>query len=292
MKKIGWEWLQDNHHRFVGQEVWSMDGFFNGHRTLTHLSIALRGAPPPNYTGSISTYTSFAVGCISSRGRQMKCMVFTKDPAFDRTRNSTKTRKELLAKIDEAAKLYGIDADRVIYVKPVGGESKNFVAEKAQFVDLFLKRFKVQNGPILSDGGNAFSDAGERRGWADHLVYPSCVHQLLSPNDNRWHGAGKQDWRLSGIDFSDNIVQIFCMMHCMDKAAGECKKWFKANLQTNRAQPSREVFDRLFSGKSAVEMQKFEAARKAFIMHEGLDPRGEGDVRLEDGLDGFYWVNK
>jgi hypothetical protein len=73
-------------------------------------------------------------------------------------------------------------------------------------MNIFKDVFVEKNPLIFHDAGHAFGtertgSALEGYAFIDELVYPSDVHQWLSPNDQRFHGRAKARWR-SSKDYS------------------------------------------------------------------------------------------
>ena len=91
------------------------------------------------------------------------------------------------------------------------------------------------NCTILSDNGNSFKD-GEKDilidlGFKYHLCYPAVVHQYLSPNDNKFHGAAKRKWKNLGLDFTDDVKSSIALLHCLDECCIDVQAWFHNNLR-------------------------------------------------------------
>ena len=120
-------------------------------------------------------------------------MLFTYNPAFGR---------------DDAEKFfekYGIDGTRVVIIAQPAGKKKTYATESAPMVSAFFKYHTVNKSDhIMSDGGKSFTwkkvDIFADLGYNQHAIYPSPVHQFLSPNDNRLHGVAKQRWRAADIN--------------------------------------------------------------------------------------------
>ena len=83
-----------------------------------------------------------------------------------------------------------ISADRIVYVGKDTGESRTYVSESKELVELFFEKYNIQpNSIVMSDNGNAFipSKDGNREspltsaGFNTLKQYPAAVHQFLSP---------------------------------------------------------------------------------------------------------------
>src|SRR5580704_9711337 len=84
----------------------------------------------------------------------------------------------------------------------------------------------------LSDCGSAFgSGVLEALGFSRHAQYPPAVHQYLSPNDNNLHGAAKQLWRQSGVDFRDDVSSSLLLLKLLDEqTVAHSRSWFDRNM--------------------------------------------------------------
>ena len=51
-----------------------------------------------------------------------------------------------------------ISADRIVYVGKDTGESRTYVSESKELVELFFEKYNIQpNSIVMSDNGNAFT---------------------------------------------------------------------------------------------------------------------------------------
>lgn len=170
---------------------------------------------------------------------------------------------------------------------------KSYCPEHRLWVEDFCNGIEIPKGAvILRDGGGAFWSDGsilEELQWDNHIKYPACVHQLLSPNDNRWHGAAKKRWRESGVNFKDDAAASIKLLLFLDKETHGCEKWFRTNLQVDREEVSREIVEQLVLGNSERVQDYYKRCRRLYRIHVGLDARGEAHERPNDALDGTYW---
>jgi hypothetical protein len=294
---MAWDWLQNHHKLFRREKLWSVDCFFTGHRLDTHKSFVVSGGPPANFSSGFCSYTALGVTCICADGRYYETLVFSTNPIFNRKRNPTARRRKIWAEIDAVFKKWGIDPDRVIYVSPEemkgkkGKETKKSIvpAQVARIKDFFSHYMIEEDCVILSDGGDEFACLVEL-GFAKHIPYPSPVHQWLSPNDNRLHGAAKQRWRKSGVDFKDDAEALASLLFFMDDETRNSAKWFDTNLQIDQPVARRQGVESVIRGKKHSMNRYYVDARKEYRFKFGLDPRGEYDDRLPDDLDGIYWT--
>ena len=136
-------------------------------------------------------------------------MMWTTSPSFRTDRNMTDRRQKLVDYLEEMKEHYGIDGTRIRWV-PKTSKRTNMVSEAAYLVREFFAHYGVpENCVIFSDGGNSFKekevDIFPSLGFAQHYIFPSAIHQFLSPTDNDLHGAAKVPWRHNVEDFSDEL---------------------------------------------------------------------------------------
>ena len=118
----------------------------------------------------------------------------------------------------------------------------------------------------------------EALGFEKHVAYPSAVHQYLSPNDNRLHGAAKARWRNSGVDFKDDVESSLKLLSHLDedlKAHGAT--WFERNMLGLTAGSATELIRGRRGQRSQVDYDRL-SAYKNFV---GLDVKAgseEGDA--------------
>lgn len=288
--EMAYSWLLKHHHAFYASNLWSIDGYFTGHRLDTHHSFVVSGGPPANFSGGICSYTAFGLTLICGDGRYYKSVLYTSNPIFNRARAPTPRRTALWDEIDELCAHYGVKADRIVYVPPPANKAtKHIVPASAAIVEDFISRCKLEEGAIvLSDGGAEFANL-EALGFAQHITYPAPVHQYLSPNDNRLHGAAKQAWGAAGIDFKNDAMALVSLLHFMDEAMAGVETWFQTNLQVDSLSVSQEKVAALIRGNKHVDNGFYIECRREYRFVCGLDPRGEYKDRLADGLDGRYW---
>ena len=130
----------------------------------------------------------------------------------------------------------------------------------------------------------------ESYGFSQHIRYPGPVHQWLSPNDNRLHGAANQVWRKSRIDFKDDALAIISLLAAMDEQTKSVDTWFHKNLQVDSLSLSKEKVADLIRGEKHSYNKTYVQARWDYLFATGQDPRGDYTDRLPDGLDSRYYV--
>ena len=93
-------------------------------------------------------------------------------------------------------------------MKQKEGRTSTYVGEKPEMLAYMATIYTCKSTYIHSDNGNVFTtngrdvlkDAGYKR-----FTSPSAIHQFVSVNDNKLHGAAKAEWRSNRLDFSDDV---------------------------------------------------------------------------------------
>lgn len=126
-------------------------------------------------------------------------MLFTYNQAFRFDRHSTARRDEQVAHLAQLLDQFNIEDSRIVYIGYETSERRTYVAESPFLLRLFFARYEIEEGCVaLTDNGKSFWE-GEMDvlldlGFAKHTCYPAAVHQFLSPNEDRYHGAAKRVW--------------------------------------------------------------------------------------------------
>jgi hypothetical protein len=103
------------------------------------------------------------------------------------------------------------------------------------------------------------------------VAYPAPVHQYLSPNDNRLHGAAKARWRNSRVDFKNDVESSLMLLHDLDVDLTEYgETWFKRNILELNSRSARE----LIRGRSGERAQVDADRLLAYRMFVGLNAEG------------------
>ena len=190
--------------------------------------------------------------------------------------------------------------DQIFYVGLSKSETRVYVSESADLLRLFFEDFKVPDDcVVLSDNGNSFFDEGEdvllELGFSKHVQYPAAVHQYFSPNDNRLHGAAKQKWRNSQIDFSDDVTACCSLLHFLNESISEVPTWFDSNMQLGSSATDRGAVESMIKGPTANKSKFHRKCLREFRSWQYGDARGgipDAPKGLESGLDGVYWEKK
>ena len=143
------------------------------------------------------TYTNCVVTLIWSDGvPRTPPVMFTNDPKFRDRDLTTYRRKQIRSEADSLFKNYNVDSYQVFWL----GGSSHYVPESMEILGFYGAMVQVpKESVIFHDAGNAFMSQGQSvipLIWGTRAaIYPTIIHQFLSPNDNRYHGVAKQKWR-------------------------------------------------------------------------------------------------
>jgi transposase len=270
-------WLRTTPLDVPRSRLCSIDFAFSGHRKDLRSSWSPVGGAQPRSGTAVSTYTNCIITCVWADGRnRTPAMLFTYDQKFRRDRSPTEKRKAEVAYLDECLRCYEIDADRIVYVGKEKGENRTFVAESADLVRRFFETYGVEKDcTVLSDNGNAFKDDGvdifEALGFKQHRSYPAAVHQYLSPNDNRLHGAAKKAWTESMVDFSDDVLACCYLLNLLDWCNKDVRKWFSTNLQLKEEEPTLERIEALIKSERVSESEYYKECLGEYRVFAGQD---------------------
>jgi transposase len=272
--RLALDWLRSTPLNVSRPALCSIDFAFSGHRRDLRSSWSPVGGAQPKSGMAVSTYTNCIITCVWADGKnRTPAMLFTYDQRFRRDRSPTGRRTAEVAYLDECLTRYKIDAQRIVYVGEEKGENRKFVPESADLVRRFFQTYGVGRGcTVLSDNGNAFKDDGadifDAFGVAQHLCYPAAVHQYLSPNDNRLHGAAK---KASPVDFSDDVLACCSLLNLLDWCNKDVRKWFDTNLQLKEEEPTLEKIEALIKGERVSESEYFKECLREYRVFTGRD---------------------
>lgn len=247
----------------------SVDFTFTGHRTDRRLSYAPAGGVQPKSSIACSQFTNCIVTVVWSDGvNRTPPALFTFNGKFRLDRVGRNAWVQERDKLEEALVRHGIEAKRVIYIGAEKNETRTYVSESADLLRRFFALYHVRRKEVVfSDNGTAFFPGGvsvlEALGFTKHVAYPAPVHQHLSPNDNRLHGAAKARWRNSGVDFKDDVeLSLGLLSHLDADLEAHGATWFQQNILDLTAKSARELirgrsgqrsqvdYDRLYAYKS------------------------------------------
>lgn len=229
-----WDWVQGMDFPSKRRSLCSLDFTYTSQRNLLQRTFSLSGTSQPKVDHPGSRFTNCIVTCLWADGanRTPACL-FTYNHAFRTDRTPTARRTELSKHLEREADRHQIDLHRIVYVGNTTGETRTFVQESDDHVKHFFTYYAVPKGAwVLSDCGTAVSGGGlKERGFSHHAQYPPAVHHYLSPNDNNLHGAAKQLWRQSGVDFHDDVSSSLLLLKYLDEqTAAHSRSWFDRNM--------------------------------------------------------------
>ena len=233
-QQLLWDWVQGMDFPLKRQRLCSIDFTYTSQRNLLQRTFSPSGTSQPKVNRPVSRYTNCIVTCVWADGaNRTPAVLFTYNSAFRTDRKRTARRTEMHEHLEREANRHHVDLGRIVYVGKKTGETRTFVQESDDLVKSFFMYYQVpENTVILSDCGHAFAGGVLKAlGFLRHAQYPPAVHQYLSPNDNNLHGAAKQLWRQSGVDFRDDVPSSLLLLKLLDEqAATYSKSWFDRNM--------------------------------------------------------------
>ena len=259
--------------------VASVDFTFTGHRTDRRLSYAPTGGCQPKSNTACSQFTNCIVTVVWSDGiNRTPPALFTLNGKFRLDRVGRKAWLQERGKLQDALVRYGIDAKRVIYMGAEKNETRTYASECSDLLHRFFALHRIRRqGVVFSDNGTAFFPGGvsalEALGFVKHVAYPAPVHQYLSPNDNRLHGAAKAKWRNGGVDFKDDVESSLRLLSHLDAELGaHGATWFERNILGLTAESARELIRGRSGQRSQVDYDRLHAYRSFVGLDEGVGP--------------------
>lgn len=277
----------------------SLDFTYTSHRTARPQSLAGRGRKSAARK-KISRFTNCLVTALLSNGVQLDSILYTLNSDFRTDRKKTKVRVAKEMKFSLALAKYGISEDRTLYDGKLKGEKGTFAKEYSDMIRDFLEYHKDKLDGLdvifLSDNGNAFKDGEEsiieKLGYGKHIFYPACVHQYLSPNDNRLHGVAKAVWRSMFKEFSDDVQCSLALMKCLDDVPEDTiRGWFRRNLFLDGGIVRDEDVKELISGHPSKWSDLHDACINEYKEWAGIEePLSAEARRLSTTLDGEYYA--
>lgn len=214
-------------------EICSIDTTYTRKPTDKSFTYIRRGSPQPKSKHKTFLYTDSIVTMIWADGvNRTPCILFTYNPRMAPTQPNTVRGRETRMEFTDALARTEIDESRVLYVK----SKKNYFGENSEMYEAFLTRYNLdKNVAVFHDAGKGFKKGPvsvfDKLEFANHIEYPSDVHQYLSPNDNNLHGAAKQKWKLEYNEFETRVEAPLRLMQLIDCDAAEHSQWyFRRNI--------------------------------------------------------------
>ena len=146
---------------------------------------------------------------------------------------------------------------------------------------------------VFTDNGDEFANMDERFGFARHIVYEPCVHEWLSPNDNRLHGV-KLAWRKDlNVNFEDDVDTCLNLMNRLDNVSEKLiNGYFRRNFALGGQDITKEVLEEIMGKDREIGAEYYEECLYEYRVFSGQDARGtvpDGLAELVSLLDGKYW---
>ena len=218
--------------------------------------------------------------------------------------NTTTRRMMIRSEVDDLFTMYNIHSYQVFWL----GETSNYVPESMEILGYYGAMVQVPpESVIFHDCENAFMSQGESvipLIWGvKAATYPPIVHQFLSPNDNRFHGAAKEKWRSlsaeKGWGKEDSVESSLALLSFLSHYdPKEVSSYFRENffLERKSIQPDR-CMGLVTSGllkkiRKSPHFDQAQAAYRRFIQEHQRTNASEMSSPppcLEGTLDGKYW---
>ena len=283
----------------------SIDFTYTSHRTYSVRSFSRRGSDQPKICKMLSKYTNCIVTLVWSDGvNRTPSMVFTYNPEFCNagecfhvsTKAFTLTIFRFLGN-----NAHTIDGQRICYLDQKQHKKSTYCKESPEIVNMFLEHYEnvlPEDLIIFSDSGTCFMNKGAdiiNDAGLIHVKYPPCVHQYISPNDNKLHGVAKRAWRADTTDFSDDVDSTLKLMKLMDNVKQtSIRGWFKKNFFIGHVRPMDDDFKNFMNGANAVMNHFYDECQNLYrrdVLNQKNDVPTELSL-LENDLDGAYWNEK
>lgn len=216
------------HHRF-------------SHHFPSQVTHDFHHSPQPKLADGYPNYTNCILTLIWSDGKpRTPPMMFTNDPKFRDSAVTTDIRKKLRSECESVMKEYGVSPNQVVWM----GGGSHYVPERTDLLKIYGAKVKVpDNLVIFSDKGNTFFQDKQpviplifRSRTA---TFPPAIHHCLSPNDNRYHGVAKAQWRAEaakqGWGKEDSLRSSLYLLSCLNKVEPETiRGYFAKNFFLTR----------------------------------------------------------
>ena len=262
----------------------SLDFTYTGHRTDRRSGFAPIGGAQPKSSTALVDFTNCIVTAVWSDGvNRTPAVLFTYNSKFRLDRVGRKQWVQDKEWVLHCMDHYEIDVSRVVYMGKPQNESRLFMYESTELLHRFFQIYPIMPSAVaLSDNGNAFFPKGKsvlkEIGFRNHVPYPAAVHQYLSPNDNRLHGTAKQSWRVSGVDFRDDVSASLSLLNLLDvDLQTHGKTWFSRNILNITKDSAKE----LVTGRSEKKDELDEQRRCAYRDFASLNARGNPRTQMK-----------
>jgi hypothetical protein len=267
------------------------------------LTFGFREAPKDR--DGLSSYTDCIVTLSWADGElRTLSILFTKDKNFVLSGKKTPSKKAKDAALLKLLKKYNIDANRI---QLVGGGGGYYAKENPHIVSAFIKHYEEEidwgKVALFRDAGTCFSkqrtpilpDLGVVR----EITYPPKVHELISPNDNKWHGVAKGIWRKMELDFGNHLESSLALMQQLDLVEPDRhKSWWTKNFFLDVERVEWDVVRSQVQGRrlgAVLSNERLQACLSRYIdifqptSLEDSQATSASPKNLKHGLDGVKW---
>lgn len=242
--KMYWEWIVsqriENTFSRPKSEIFSFD-VTTTKPPEAESTLAEKGSGKQRSGTKVTVNTDAIVTMVcAAGGNPCPCVVFTSNVRLSVVQKNTARGNAIRDHLIDRMTHYGIDPSRIVYEA-----GKAYTAESSECYTLVIDKYLASGGIppqalICHDGGNAFKPAGVsifddytvdgvENVKLDHAVYPSPVHQYLSPNDNKIHGI-KSKWYLEYEEL-DDVCRVLRLMQLLDQEmVANAARYFSENI--------------------------------------------------------------
>lgn len=295
------EYVQDYHafvlklrneefFKYDSKKILCIDFVTNSRRLERTKTIALKGSKQKKMSDTAPKYTNSYLVAVTKEGSDdFPALMFTYDPTF----NPDGRRA---AEVKEWCDFYGIERDRIYYLKSDALYCKESLDQVAEFKNRY--RSRLRGCRILHDAGNSFMRNGvdilEEE--ADRVeIFPSLSHGELSVLDNRLFAVAKNQWR-SERGSGDMSRQDLYLLWCIDWAKAQAiRHYWTNNFLTRVKKITVEACAKRLkhsNGRSNELIKKEELYLESYAAwRHGIRKTIQDSemARLESNLDGSYW---
>jgi len=234
-------------------KLMSIDFTYTSHRAGKQISWSHVGSRQPKKKHGYTRYTDCVITCCWANGK-ISVALYSFNPGFktieywtnlslikSKTYTITKRRKTIHNEFNRLLKELNLD-EKLICLLDDESSTKTFVRESQELVAMWLKNHIdiIENESIiLHDSGTALNsiqlmDEFKKKNLKT-IEYESDIHELLSPNDNKWHGVSKKKWRVLRnrrmLDKTQGVESSLLLVRSLlDIKKESIKKYFKKKL--------------------------------------------------------------
>jgi transposase len=289
----------------------TLDFVYLSHRKTSLFSYAPEGMGGPKMESVIPRFTGCVVTLLWSDGKNhTPAMLFTYDRdlwAFSSRSATAPRRNKARERLKRLCKELDIDIRRVVVLKPPEGKNKTFVKEQPMLIRLFFKHYwevlkDMVDLVVYCDNGTALypkygdeetgSPILEREFNITQRALPAAVHQLLSPNDNKFHGVVKAKWRALGEKLKDDVFSSLTFLKTCDEVEEEViENWFVRNFFLEGGLVTTGAVSIMMSSRPSARVEYFRECLRCYEERFG-GPQAtttKAIKRLYSELDGMAW---